>query len=453
MGMFEGLLVFLSILLVYFVSVFILHKKGVLKKYNLTFWGPALMWRTEKGLGFLKRIAARKRFWKAFGSSGIILCFIMMIVMMTILVFQAWVVAGFNEEQKAMMPGPEIALVLPGINPVLPLEFLGYIVFALVVAVVVHEFSHGILAFAGKLKVKSLGVLYLIIPIGAFCEPDEKELRKTSHQKRMRVFAAGPLSNFVVVIVCIFLFSFVFMSSVQSAEDGVSIFYVLEDSPAEEIGIAQGMIISGINGTTLKNVSEYLELLDTTKAGQRITVSFAQGNEKFTKSVVLADKYNYTENISHMGVGFLGLGASQIHSSFLDLLKNPFSNFPDGFTLFYFLPLLGYFQGYNPIVAPFTDSFTVVGPLSFIPSNVFWVVVNTIYWVIWLNLALALFNVVPMIPLDGGYMLKDAIDLGISRIKKSLSDEKREKIVMNISFAISLVILFLIIFPWLIKYI
>ena len=96
------------------------------------------------------------------------------------LIWQAWLVFGFTPEQKESLPGPEVALVIPGINPILPLEFIGYIILALVVAMVVHEFSHGILTFAGKLKVKSLGILYCIVPIGAFCEPDDEELKNTT---------------------------------------------------------------------------------------------------------------------------------------------------------------------------------------------------------------------------------------------------------------------------------
>ena len=101
-----------------------------------------------------------------------------------------------------------------------------------------HEFSHGILTFVSNLKVKSLGILYLIIPLGAFCEPDEEQLRKTSISNRMRVYSAGPTSNFTVVLISLILFSFVFMSAVQPIE-GTNIFYVVDGSPAEERGLSQ----------------------------------------------------------------------------------------------------------------------------------------------------------------------------------------------------------------------
>ena len=95
----------------------------------------------------------------------------MMIIMTVILIWQVWAFLGSEiaPEVKEILPGPEAMLPIPGINPILPLEYVVYILIAFIVAIIVHEFSHGILTFASKLKVKSLGLLYLVIPIGAFC--------------------------------------------------------------------------------------------------------------------------------------------------------------------------------------------------------------------------------------------------------------------------------------------
>jgi membrane-associated protease RseP (regulator of RpoE activity) len=426
--------------------------------------GPALMWRTKKGRGVLKKLAKRKKIWEAFGNLGIVFCFITMFLMTLMLIWQAWFVFGFTPEQKETLPGPEVALILPGINPILPFEYLGYILLALITAVVVHEFSHGILTIASKLKVKSLGILYLIIPIGAFCEPDENELKKAKTKPRMRIYAAGPTSNFAVVLISIFLFSFVFMPSVQPGADGVIVFTVDENSPAEDIGVVTGCIITSINNTSISNVYEYYTALNNTKADQQINVSYVKCDKIYTKQVILGDKYlEYAKrkniyirnNESNKGKGYFGIQSllrDEVFKYQLSILKNPFVKFPDSFLTFYVIPVMGYFRGYNPIVYPFTNSYVIRGVFGFIPSEIFWLIINALYWMFWLNFAVALFNVLPMVPLDGGFLFHDALNSLVRRFKKGLTNEQREKVVKNISLALSVLILTLIVFPWMIKY-
>ncbi|RLI63209.1 MAG: hypothetical protein DRO67_06100 [Candidatus Asgardarchaeum californiense] len=452
MSWIESLLIFLAIIAIYVLIAFTLYKKKILERYNISFYGPALMWRTKKGTLFLKKIAKKKRFWKAFGSFGVVLCFIMMIAMTIMLIWQAWFVSGFTAEQKEALPGPEIALVLPGINPILPLEYIGYIILAFIVAIVVHEFSHGILTIVSKLKVKSLGILYLIVPIGAFCEPDEDQLKQAPTKPRMRIYAAGPTSNFIVVLISILFFSFIFMSAVQPAADGVLIFYVGDGTPAEEVGLSPGMILTNLNDTKITNVSIFFDVMENTKANQTVNISFVQGKKMFNRNITLTDKYNYINNQSYVGKGYLGVATTESHKSFLPILKNPFVDFPNGLLIFYILPLWGYLQGYNPIASPFTDSFIITGPLSIIPDQIFWIIVNALYWIFWLNLAVALFNVLPMVPLDGGFLFNDIFRSIVKRFKSNISEEQLGTIVKNISVVISLIILILIIFPWLIKY-
>jgi membrane-associated protease RseP (regulator of RpoE activity) len=461
MSLIDGLLIFFTIVLLYFITTYILYKKDILKKLNISLYGPALLLRTMRGKKFIKKISSKKRFWKAFGSFGIVFCFILMIFMVIILVWQAWTVLGFTPEQKAAIPGPEIALVLPGINPILPLEYIGYILLALVVAIIAHEFSHGILTFAQDLKVKSLGILYLIVPIGAFVEPDEEQLKKAKAKKRMRVYASGPLANFVVVIISLLLFSFLFMSSVQPAADGVGVLEVHENSPAFNAGIKTGAIVTEINGTELSQFDDfnsryikYIQVMNNTMVNETITISWFYNKVQRSAEIRLADRSDFFGGGSSKNKGYNGIYSLIGVEENLDILKNPFlTDFPRGFLFFYVIPLIGYFQGYNPIVAPFTGQYVITGPLNILPEPVFWIIINALYWIFWLNLAVGLFNVLPMIPLDGGFLFNDAVGTIIRKLKKGVTDEIRDRIVRNVSITISLLILLAIIFPFLVKYI
>ena len=82
-----------------------------------------------------------------------------------------------------------------------------------------------------------------------------------------------------------------------------------------------------------------------------------------------------------------------------------------------------------------------------------WNIVSILYWIFWLNLAVGLFNVLPMIPLDGGFLFNDAVGSTVKKLKKGISEENKERIVKNVSLIVSLIILFLIVMPFFIKYI
>jgi membrane-associated protease RseP (regulator of RpoE activity) len=460
----DGLIIFFSILLCYFILAFIFHKKGILKKYNVSFYGPFLLLRTKKGLALLKKISRKKRFWEAYGSFGIVFCLISGLIVLIFFIWNFIFLLGITPEQKAAIPGPEFILALPGINPILPMEYFFYIILAFIVAIIVHEFSHGILSYAGDLKVKSMGLIYIIIPFGAFVEPDEKQLKNTTIPKRMRVFAVGALSNFVVAFVCILLISVIFISSVQPSS-GLTVFNVYEDSPFDDAGIKKGAIITQINEFDLTNnesnkegVSLYRNIINQTSANDTILVSYRYNGALYSKYVDLVDKYTYFYNNnvllnnSTKGKGFDGVYDFIWVKGNLDKVKNPITNLSN-FVYFIFIPVMGYFDGFNPIVDPFIDSYRIEGLLGSLPKPIFWGIINALYWIFWLNLMVGLFNVLPMVPLDGGYLLNDLIRGAVKKLKKNISNDKTDIIVKNVSLVISLTILLLILFPLIIKYI
>ncbi|MCL4365560.1 MAG: site-2 protease family protein [Candidatus Marsarchaeota archaeon] len=92
---------------------------------------------------------------------------------------------------------PGVAPIIPGIT--IPL-FAGILSLALLLAV--HEFSHGVLSRIAKVRVKSSGALMFgIIPIGAFVEPDEKAIGKLNAKLQNRISSAGISSNMLLSLI------------------------------------------------------------------------------------------------------------------------------------------------------------------------------------------------------------------------------------------------------------
>jgi len=96
---------------------------------------------------------------------------------------------------KQVCPG--VAPIIPGVQlPNVPFVVPVHAWLSFLIILVIHEGMHGILMRKAGAKVKSAGVLLFgLLPIGAFVEPDEKELAKKKEIEQLRVFSAGPSAN------------------------------------------------------------------------------------------------------------------------------------------------------------------------------------------------------------------------------------------------------------------
>ena len=151
--------------LVFAIQAFLLLiiRSGKLKKYSIS----ALLvifvaWRTKRGKKFIEWLSRAKRFWRYYGNFAIGIVFVCAILMAFTLVWTAIVISTTPAVRK---PSPEMLLGLPGVNPIIP---LWYGIFAIAIAIVLHEFAHAILSRVGDLKLKSMGILFFIVPVGAF---------------------------------------------------------------------------------------------------------------------------------------------------------------------------------------------------------------------------------------------------------------------------------------------
>jgi membrane-associated protease RseP (regulator of RpoE activity) len=154
---------------------------------------------------------------------------------------------------------PLANLLLPGLNPYVPIIY-GWI--AIVVAVVIHEASHGIVARSLGLPVKTAGLIFFFfIPLGAFVELDETALKETKARNSLRILGAGSGINFIVGLVCLGLLLLTVNAMVPAA-NGSAIVGVEADasglpSPALHAGIVPGDIIVAINGVPNNDLGSF----------------------------------------------------------------------------------------------------------------------------------------------------------------------------------------------------
>lgn len=94
-------------------------------------------------------------------------------VVMTILL----VLSASYTFQRCVDPrgyAPQNILLIPGLNESMsPPPIAVWLAF--VVTIMIHEFGHGILSRVENIRVRSMGALLFVLPIGFFVEPDEEE--------------------------------------------------------------------------------------------------------------------------------------------------------------------------------------------------------------------------------------------------------------------------------------
>ncbi|MDE1768171.1 MAG: site-2 protease family protein [Candidatus Micrarchaeota archaeon] len=170
---------------------------------------------------------------------------------------------------------------VPGVYPILPGIDIPLIsgLLALIVVLSVHEFAHGILCRISKVKVISSGLLVFgIIPIGAFVEPDEKTVSKLSVTEQNRIFAAGVATNMLITVIFFFPTLALFYSIMHSA---ITVTAVFPNSPANQI-IAPGSIITNWNGYNVSTLSDFRVAAAGDTPGAKVHIITNQTNTVLT---------------------------------------------------------------------------------------------------------------------------------------------------------------------------
>jgi membrane-associated protease RseP (regulator of RpoE activity) len=478
LGVANGWLIALGLFSAYIVFIVWLLRTGRMQKWNLSLLlGIILMVRTQRGRKLLDWFAKPKRFWHVFGDLGTVVTLVGM-VLMTILMLS--LIPTVLNPKSAIRPlaASEI-LVIPGVNPFVP---LWYGIAALIITLVVHEGGHGVLARANNLRVKSMGLLFAVVPVGAFVEPDEDDVKAAPRRHRLRVFAAGAFVNLVVAAVL--LSAFGAMAGSMEPKEGVAVQTVVLDSPAHGSGFERGDIITsartlrGQNAGPTVNFSawnDFRDYMDTQRPGNEVRFLLRTGDEHV---VVLTSFWtNRLDNQARQdilaetesGMAFCNayfeqevesgsacaealqeeafLGISPFPSNGIQgILAHPYGG--GGVTKWVPVPV----NLLTHLTLPISEvrGLPVLSSLHLFYEtpwdgtafeDFYFPVAILIFWVFWINLMVGLTNILPMLPLDGGHIFRDAVGGVVARLRPALSEERRDKLVGALALAVSLIIL------------
>ena len=268
----------------YSLAAVALDRRGFLPEY-VKISGPLMTVHTGRGRAVLNRLAQPKRGWRALANVGVGIALVTMVGTFLLLLLQSATILR-SPPTQTVLQNPRNALVIPGVNEFLPLSVAPEIIIGLLVGLVVHEGGHGLLCRVEDIDIDSMGVvLFALLPIGAFVEPDEESASTASRGARTRMFAAGVLNNLLVTAV-VFALLFGPVGSAIAVAPGAGVGGVFPGSAADFAGIEASDRIVAVDGASIESDRELARTLSDSDA-ETMTVTLADGREPIVERSAL----------------------------------------------------------------------------------------------------------------------------------------------------------------------
>jgi len=338
------------------ISLFLWRDRENVERKGITFFR-----RTDNGIDLINKIAKKApRVWNVYAWLGVVAAFASM-ALITFVVGEGLIntilTGAASESFGLVAPGTSSTVsTQPGVTFV-PAE---YWLISLIIIMVVHELSHGIIARLEDFEINSVGVFVFggVLP-GAFVEPKGALLGTSDGEdqdnsaglsapwdqgdwkSRLKVLAAGSWANYVTG--AIFLGAFVLASSVMGGGSGDIYYTAQQGYPASEAGMTQGKLIS-FNGSEVDNISKFVESAERIEVNETYSIETSEGDFNVTATERERDD-----------TGYLGVQFSS------------------------FSPLENWFASLLSVVA-------------------------------FLNIGIGMFNMLPAKPLDGGHMIDTLVE-------------------------------------------
>jgi membrane-associated protease RseP (regulator of RpoE activity) len=433
----DWLLVALLVLAVYGIAAWYIRAKRI-REDIITFYGPVMAIKSHR-IGFFDRFRPYATFLRAYGSLGIAMVVVVSIAM-TVLVFYAFQMEVTNPPPAEGVFEVRNWFVIPGVNQFIPLTIP--VLLGIFITIAVHEVGHGVLCRVEGILVKSMGALLFVIPIGFFVEPDEEELDRAPPVPKSRMYGAGIANNLVLGFACFVIL--VFLLGAVAPVPGAIIYGVQGDSPAYNAGVLPGSVIRSVNGERVSSPEDITRILSGTKPGDTLvlTVLPAEVVRDLSASGPEPPGTTYTLNLTSApdrAYGFMGVNYYD-SPRIAGVLNNLAS--PGGFLLLSVLPVDILENRWPPlhVILMYTPDEAFFRA----PFPLFWALVHLLFWCGWFNFMVGTFNALPMIPFDGGFIMKEGVAGLLRRMGKP---QFVDRVVITVSIVIFALILLIITIP------
>jgi len=321
---------------------------------NIEFKYGVFYRRMKKGKEWIYLIGNKyKTFFGYFGTLAVIIGIISSLVAFYFIILQAYnIVVNPNAS-------------LPGLRPIIPsvpsttvcsyalcVPFWFWIIGVLVV-LVSHEMSHAFVSRSANIRIKSFGLISVLVLPGAFVEPDENQLKKASSFTKLKIYAAGSFANLLVFAIASLITTVMFQNLYIAS--GVQFGGLVQNSPAAQINLTG--TIQQIDNTQITDVQDFENYITKINPGTNVSIKTTVGNYS-----LITDK-----NPSDSSKAFIGISSA-------------------------------------------STAFKVKDVFSSSAGVIDWVF-QLFAWLVFLNFGIGLVNLLPIKPLDGGLMYEEILKI------------------------------------------
>lgn len=259
----------------------------------------------------------------------------------------------------------QVFLLLPGLT--VSWSNIPYLLLSLALLLVTHEFAHGIASVIEGIPLKNAGLFILAFIPGGFIEVDEEALKKAKTISKLRVFSAGSSANLaagLLILILMVNFNSAISLFYSNNPSGVLITGLIEGGASEKVGLKKWDVILALNDTEINNVESLTSFMNNVKPYSTLKVTTKRGVFQ-----LVTQPYKLNESKALIGI------------------------YP--------------FNYYKP-------------KFSFIPDYLPYYLFTFGSWSYTILISVALINMLPIQPLDGGKIIEALLDKFMVKRKKAI---------------------------------